>query len=52
MPNILQLYRRNSDLWQDLIAKFSDIRYGLRNGQPLPSAESLGLLPGQPSAKK
>jgi len=50
MPNILQLYRRNSDLWQDLIAKFSDIRYGLRNGQPLPSPESLGLLPGQQSA--
>ncbi|HEX5411936.1 MAG TPA: beta-N-acetylhexosaminidase [Terriglobia bacterium] len=52
MPNILQLYRRNSDLWQDLIAKFSDIRYGLRNGQPLPSPESLGLLPAQPGAKQ
>ena len=51
MPNILQLYTRNSDLWQDLIAKFSDIRYGFRNGQPLPPPESLGLLPGQPAAK-
>jgi hypothetical protein len=28
MPNMLQLYKRNSDLWQDLIAKFSGIRYG------------------------
>jgi hexosaminidase len=37
LPNILQLYRRNGDLWQDLITKFSTIR------QPLPSPESLGL---------
>jgi hexosaminidase len=51
MPNMLQLYQRNSDLWQELIAKFSGIRYGFYDGQPLPSAESLGLLPGQQSAK-
>ena len=51
MPNMLQLYKRNSDLWQDLIAKFSNIRYGFYDGQPLPSAESLGLLPAKPGAK-
>ncbi len=50
MPNMLQLYKRNSELWQNLIAKFSGIRYGLYDGQPLPSAESLGLLPGKQSA--
>ncbi|TAM80537.1 MAG: hypothetical protein EPN47_14845 [Acidobacteria bacterium] len=44
MPNMLQLYKHNSDLWQELIAKFSGIRYGFYDGQPLPSAESLGLL--------
>jgi len=51
MPNMLQLYKRNSDLWQKLIAKFSGIRYGFYDGQPLPSAESLGLLPAQQNAQ-
>jgi len=51
MPNMLQLYKRNSDLWQGLIAKFSAIRNGFYDKQPLPSAESLGLLPPQPGAK-
>jgi hexosaminidase len=51
MPNMLQLYERNSDLWQGLIAKYSELRAALSNGQPLPSAESLGLLPGQQSSK-
>jgi hexosaminidase len=51
MPNMLQLYKRNSDLWQDLIAKFSGIRYGFYGGQPLPSAESLGLPAGRQNSK-
>lgn len=51
MPNMLQLYKRNSDLWQSLIAKFSGIRNGFYDGQSLPSAESLGLLPAQQGAK-
>ena len=51
MPNMLQLYQRNSDLWQSLIARFGDIRSGLSSGQPLPSAESLGLLTGRQGGK-
>jgi hexosaminidase len=51
LPNILQLYRRNSDLWQDLIAKFSRIQADYREGQPLPSPESMGLPVGPPSAQ-
>ncbi|MEJ2008167.1 MAG: beta-N-acetylhexosaminidase [Acidobacteriota bacterium] len=51
MPNILQLYRRNSDLWQGLIAKYRTIRADFSQGQPLPSPESLGLLAGQQGAK-
>jgi len=50
MPNMLQLYKRNSDLWQGLIAKYLELRRGLSNGKPLPSPESLGLLTGQQSA--
>jgi hexosaminidase len=51
MPNMLQLYKRNSDLWQGLIAKYSELRAGISGGQPLPSPESLGLPPGQLSSK-
>ena len=51
MPNMLQLYRRNSDLWQGLIAKYSDIRAEHSQGQPLPSPQSLGLLSGQQGGK-
>ncbi|HZT68434.1 MAG TPA: beta-N-acetylhexosaminidase [Terriglobia bacterium] len=51
MPNILQLYKRNSDLWQGLIAKFSEIRGERFMGQPLPSPESLGLLTAQQEGK-
>ncbi len=45
LPNILQLYDRNSRLWQRLIAKYNDLREAYYQGQPLPSPESLGLLP-------
>ena len=47
MPNMLQLYKRNSDLWQGLIAKYSEIRGEYGQGKPLPSPESLGLLSGK-----
>ncbi len=46
LPNILALYRRNGDLWQDLISKYSTIRAQYGDGQPLPSPQSLGLLTG------
>jgi hexosaminidase len=45
LPNVWQLYDRDSQMWQGLIVKFSTIRSEFRQGQPLPSAESLGLLP-------
>lgn len=47
MPNMLQLYDRNSQMWQDEIAKFRDLRYQIR-GKGLPPADSLGLLPVKP----
>lgn len=47
MPNMLQLYKENSDLWQGLIAKFSGLRSKLHSGETLPSPESLGLLTAQ-----
>lgn len=51
MPNMLQLYERNSEMWQGLIAKFSGIQNRFYDGQSLPSAESLGLLPAQQSTQ-
>ena len=51
MPNMLQLYKRNSDLWQGLIAKYLGLRSNLSSGKPLPSADSLGLLPAQQSSQ-
>jgi hexosaminidase len=48
LPNMLQLYDRNSRLWQDLIAKFAAIRYDLGQGKALPAPESLGLIPVPP----
>ena len=51
MPNMLQLYKRNSNLWQGLIAKYLGLRSNLSSGKPLPSADSLGLLPAQQSSQ-
>ncbi len=51
LPNVLQLYDRNGRLWQDLIAKFAQIRSEYKQGKPLPSPDSLGLLPAQPAAQ-
>ncbi len=51
MPNILDRYRRNGDLWLDLMEKFSTIRSNYGQGQPLPSPESLGLPIGPQSGQ-
>jgi hexosaminidase len=48
LPNILQLYDRNSQLWQEMIAKFARIRAERVQGKPLPPPDSLGLLPQDP----
>jgi hexosaminidase len=45
LPNILQLYDRNSQLWQERIARFAAIQSERGKGKPLPPADSLGLLP-------
>lgn len=45
LPNVLELYDRDGQMWQDWIVKFATIRSQFHQGQPLPSAESLGLLP-------
>ncbi len=51
LPNMLQLYDRNSELWQGLISKFARIRRERGQGKPLPPADSLGLLPAVPINK-
>lgn len=43
LPNILQLYDRNSQIWQRHIAQFDQLKWNHRNGKPLPSLESLEL---------
>lgn len=45
LPNVLQRYDRNSQMWQDLIAKFARIQDAHDHGHPMPPADSLGLLP-------
>lgn len=45
LPNMLQLYDRNSQLWQELIVKFGLLRADLAPGKSLPPPDSLGLLP-------
>jgi hexosaminidase len=45
LPNILQLYDRNSQMWQDRISSFARIESEHGDGKPLPPADSLGLLP-------
>jgi hexosaminidase len=44
LPNILQLYNRNSAMWQDLIARFDAIKAERDQGKLLPGPNSLGLL--------
>ena len=47
LPNMLQLYDRQSALWQDAIARIDGIRSDFDQGKPLPPADTLGLLPAQ-----
>jgi hexosaminidase len=44
LPNVLQLYDRNGDMWQRHIAQFDQVKWDHREGQPLPSSDSLGLF--------
>ncbi len=45
LPNMLQLYDRDSQMWQEMIVKFGRLRSNLGPGKALPTPESLGLLP-------
>jgi hexosaminidase len=51
LPNMLQLYDRQSLLWQDKISVFTQIYYDFSQKKPLPTAESLGLMAVPPSRK-
>ncbi len=44
LPNVLQLYDRNGDMWQHHVAQFEQLKWDHREGKPLPSGESLGLV--------
>ena len=44
LPNILQLYDRQSLSWQEKIAVFKQIYLDFLQRKPLPTAESLGLM--------
>lgn len=50
LPNMLQLYDRQSLLWQEKIAAFKQVHLDFRRRKPLPTAESLGLMQVAPSA--
>jgi hexosaminidase len=43
LPNILQLYDRNSQLWQQHIAQFDQLKWDHRQGRPLPPLDSFEL---------
>jgi hypothetical protein len=51
LPNMLQLYDRQSEFWQEQIARFARVREDRGQGKPLPTADSLGFLPVTPPAK-
>jgi hypothetical protein len=51
LPNILLRYQRNNDMWQELISRFQQISAAHWEGKPMPSADSLGLLPATPPSK-
>lgn len=44
LPNILQLYDRQSQMWQARIAQFKQIESDFAQKKALPPAESLGLM--------
>jgi hypothetical protein len=43
LPNVLELYDRNGDLWRQHIAQFDQLKWDHREGKPLPPGKSLGL---------
>lgn len=45
LPNILQRYDHQSLQWQEKIAELKQIYLDFRQRKPLPTAESLGLIP-------
>jgi hypothetical protein len=45
MPNMLQRYDRNNDLWQKWSDQFENLAAIQEQGKPLPPPESLGLQP-------
>ncbi len=50
MPNMLQLYGRDSLLWQSLIARLAEARDEHYHGTPLPPPDAFGFLPATPVA--
>ena len=48
LPNVLQLYDRQSALWQDRIALFYQATRDFKTRRPIPSPEEIGLLPVEP----
>jgi hypothetical protein len=46
LPNMLQLYDRNSEMWQTHIAQFEQLKDEQRQGKPLPGNERSILKPG------
>ncbi len=49
LPNMLQLYNRQSQMWQNKIAQFKQLQSDLAQKKPLPPAESLGLMTVAPT---
>ena len=49
LPNMLQLYDRQSQMWQAKIAQFKQLQSDSRQKEPLPPAESLGLMTVPPT---
>jgi len=48
LPNVLYLYDRNIQMWQDLKERYAQIEREYYEGKPFPPASSLGLLPVMP----
>jgi hypothetical protein len=49
LPNMLQLYDRQSQMWQAKIAQFKQLLSDFEQKKPLPPAESLGLMTVPPT---
>ena len=44
LPNMLQLYDAQAQIWQRQIARFKQVEIDFDQKKPLPPAESLGLM--------